>query len=70
MSADDAISQAVYAFVRGNPLLDADKLKPFQEYSELTGKPVEGLIEAAMDDYAQCDLAVLVEELAERTNEA
>jgi hypothetical protein len=70
MSADEAISLAVYAFVRGNPLLDADKLKPFQEYSELTGKPVEGLIEAAMDDYAECDLAALLEELAERTNKA
>lgn len=70
ISPDEAISLAVYAFARGNPILDADKLKPFKEYSELTGKPVEDLVEAAMDNYAECDLAVVLEELAERTNKA
>jgi hypothetical protein len=70
MSADEAISLAVYAFARGNPLLDADKLKPFQEYSELTGTPVEDLIETAMENYVECDLAALLEELTERTDKA
>jgi hypothetical protein len=70
MSADEAISLAVYAFANGNPLLDSEKLKPFKECSELTGKSVEDLVETAMGNYAECDLAVLVEELAECTNEA
>jgi hypothetical protein len=64
---DDVLALAAAAFARGNPLLDADKLKPFQEYSKLTGKPVEDLVEAAMDNYAECDLAALLEELAERS---
>ena len=70
MGADEAISLAVYAFANGNPLLDAEKLKPFHAFSELTGEPVEDLVEAAMGDYADCCLPVLVEELAERTKQA
>ena len=67
---DDVLALAAAAFARGNPILDADKLKPFQDYKALTGKLVEDSVHEALDQYAQCDLAVLVEELAERTNEA
>lgn len=67
---DDVLALAAGAFARGNPILDAEKLRPFQNHKALTGRPVEDTIHEAMDQYANCDLAVVVEELAERSSEA
>jgi hypothetical protein len=41
---DDVLALAASAFARGNPILDADKLRPFQNYEALTGKLVADTI--------------------------
>jgi hypothetical protein len=64
---DDVLALAASAFANGNPILDAEKLKPFQQYEALTGKSVEDTIHEAMDEYAECDITTVVEELSERT---
>jgi len=64
---EDVLALAAGAFARGNPILDAEKLRPFQNYEVLTGKPVADTIHEALDQYAECDLAVLVEDLTEHT---
>jgi hypothetical protein len=64
---DDVLALAAVTFARGNPILDAEKLKPFQQYEALTGKRAEDAIHEALDEYADCCLPVIVEELAART---
>jgi hypothetical protein len=67
---DVAITVAVGSYRDGCPPLDADKLKPFRDFEELTGVPAEDTIHEALDDYAECCLSARVEELAERTGSA
>jgi hypothetical protein len=64
---DDVLALAASAFANGNPILDTNRLKPFRQYEALTGKRAEDVIHEALDDYAECCLPVLVEELAART---
>jgi hypothetical protein len=67
---DDVLALAASTFARGNPIIDEDRLKPFLAYQAMTGTLADHLIGEAIDQFAECNLVTLVEELTEHTKRA
>jgi len=64
---DDVLALAAGVLAKGNPIIEEDQLKALQEYEALSGVTVNQSVREALSQYIECDISVMVEELAERS---
>ena len=64
---DDVLGLVAGAFARGNPIIDDERLQPLKDYEEMSGRPVEDMVDEALSMYIECDISARLETLAEQS---